>query len=400
MNFQGNSSTTTLTALWKSEYDSAEDAMAAFYNDYSSASSAMASFDSQIDTDTSNAGGQNYTIITTLAVRQVFGAMAPAQGSQTYLFLKEISSDGDSNTVDVIYPALPLLLYLNETLVKLMLDPLFENQESGQYPNTYAEHDLGAFPHALGYPDGNDEAMPLEECGNMIIMTLAYAQRSGDTAYLSKHWARLDQWSGYLVNESLIPSNQISTDDFAGSLANQTNLALKGIIALKAMGAISNLTGISSTYDATADSYLPQWENYGINFNDTLPHAMLDYNDTTSHGLLYNLYADRLLSLDFVPEEIYNIQSDFYPTVALEYGVPLDTRHNWVKSDWELWAAAIANDDTRDMFIAKQVHWISQTSQTTPYGDLLDGDTGGYTSAEFIARPVQGGLFSLLALPQ
>ncbi|ROV92383.1 hypothetical protein VMCG_09131 [Cytospora schulzeri] len=400
VNFQGNSSSATaLTALWKSAYSSAEDAMAAFYNDYSSASSEMASFDSQIETDTSNAAGNNYTIITTLAVRQAFGALAPAQGSQTYLFIKEISSDGDSNTVDVIYPAMPLFLYLNETLVKLMLDPLYENQESGQYPNTYAEHDLGVFPNALGYPDGNDEEMPLEECGNMIIMTLAYAQRADDTAYLSQHYAKLEQWAGYLVNESLIPASQISTDDFAGSLANQTNLALKGIIALKAMGEISNLTGTTSTYGATADSYLPQWEDYGINFNATPPHAMLDYNDADSHGILYNLYADRLLGLNFVPEEVYTIQSDFYPTVALAYGVPLDTRHNWVKSDWELWAAAIADESTRDMFIGLQAHWVETTTQTTPYGDLLDGDTSGYTTAEFIARPVMGGMFSLLALP-
>ncbi|KAK7739143.1 hypothetical protein SLS53_005779 [Cytospora paraplurivora] len=400
VNFQGNSSSATaLTALWKSVYSSAEDANAAFYNDYSSASSTSASLDSQIATDASNAAGENYTIITTLAVRQVFGATAPAQGNQTYLFLKEISSDGDSNTVDVIYPALPLFLYLNETLVKLMLDPLYENQESGDYPNTYAEHDLGVFPNALGYPEGNDEAMPLEECGNMIIATLAYAQRAGDTAYLSQHWGKLEQWAGYLVNESLIPADQISTDDFAGSLANQTNLALKGIIALKAMGQISNLTGISSTYDATAEEYLPQWENYGINFNASPPHAVLDYNDPTSHGILYNLYADRLLGLNFVPEEVYTIQSNFYPTVALEYGVPLDTRHNWVKSDWELWAAAIANETTRDLFINLEANWVNTTTQTTPFGDLFDGDTSGYTSNEFIARPVQGGLFSLLALP-
>ena len=28
---------------------------------------------------------------------------------------------------------------------------------------------------------GNDEAMPVEECGNMLIMTLSYTQSSGDT---------------------------------------------------------------------------------------------------------------------------------------------------------------------------------------------------------------------------
>jgi hypothetical protein len=44
-------------------------------------------------------------------------------------------------------------------------------------------------------------------------------------------------------------------------------------------------------------------------------------------GLLYNLYADRLLGLNLVPQSIYEMQSAFYPTVAQTYGVPLDTRN-------------------------------------------------------------------------
>ena len=104
-------------------------------------------------------------------------------------------------------------------------------------------HDLGGFPNALGYPQGNDEMMPVEECGNMLIMTLAYAQKANDKAYLAKHYAKLQQWTGYLVNDSLIPANQLSTDDFAGQLANQTNLALKGIIGIAAMGQMAKLTG-------------------------------------------------------------------------------------------------------------------------------------------------------------
>jgi len=59
----------------------------------------------------------------------------------------------------------------------------------------------------------------LEESGNMLIMTLAYARRTGDTAYLSQHYATLKSWTSFLVMDSLIPMNQISTDDFAGPLA-------------------------------------------------------------------------------------------------------------------------------------------------------------------------------------
>lgn len=120
----------------------------------------------------------------------------------------------------MIFPAHPVFLYTNPTLLKLVLDPLYENQESGQYPNTYSMHDLGShYPNATGHPDGDDEAMPLEECGNMLIMTLAYALQSKDTNYLKQHYAKLEQWTSYLIDDSLYPSNQISTDDFAGSLA-------------------------------------------------------------------------------------------------------------------------------------------------------------------------------------
>lgn len=46
-----------------------------------------------------------------------------------------------------------------------------------------------------------------------------------------------------MITDSLIPANQISTDDFAGPLANQTNLAIKGIIGIKAMSQIASVLG-------------------------------------------------------------------------------------------------------------------------------------------------------------
>lgn len=56
----------------------------------------------------------------------------------------------------------------------------------------------------------------------------------------------LDQWAQYLVNNSLTPSDQLSSDAFAGSLPKQSNLAIKGIIGIKAMSEIANFTGDST----------------------------------------------------------------------------------------------------------------------------------------------------------
>ena len=300
--------------------------------------------------------------------------------TKQYLFLKEISSDGNVQTVDVIFPFYPILLYLEPSLTKLMLDPLFENQESGHYPNTYSMHDLGSnYPNATGHPDGKDEMQPLEECGNMLIMTLAYAQRTKDTSYLSTHYKILNQWTQFLIQEALIPSDQISTDDFAGSLANQTNLALKGIIGIEAMASIANLTG--NTADATnytniARSYISQWQNLGIAAEATPPHTTLSYGQDDTHGLLYNLYSDRLLNLNLVPQFVYDMQSTFYPTVKQKYGVPLDTRHSYTKSDWEMWTAAIASDSTKSLFIGDLATWINETPTNMALTDLFDAVTG------------------------
>lgn len=133
------------------------------------------------------------------------------------------------------------------------------------------------------------EPMPLEECGNMIILTLAYAQRTSDVSYLSEHYSILKQWTSYLIAEALIPANQLSTDDFQGQLANQTNLALKGIIGIAAMGEIALLTGNkddATNYTNIANSYITQWQQMAIvkDGSGNELHTNLQYGDGKSHG--------------------------------------------------------------------------------------------------------------------
>lgn len=343
--FAGAQGTVALPSLWKSYNETSVDMVNAFYEDSTTANRLASATDYKFNTDSTSVGGQNYATITTLSTRQAFGAIQLAGTSEKmYCFLKEISSDGNMNTVDVLFPAIPIFVYSDPTYVKLLLDPLFENQEAGLWPNSYAMHDLGSsYPNATGHSDGNAEEMPLEECGNMIIATLAYSQRASDTAYLSQHYPILKKWNDYLVSEALIPANQLSTDDFAGKLANQTNLALKGIIAIQAMANIANITGNAAdaaNFSAIAQDYITKWQALAIVSGATPPHTNLQYGNDSSHGLLYNLYSDKLLGLGLVPQTVYDMQSTFYPTIALPFGVPLDTRHSYTKSDWEMWTVS------------------------------------------------------------
>ncbi|KAG9237226.1 hypothetical protein BJ875DRAFT_540678 [Amylocarpus encephaloides] len=371
-------------SLWTSFFSSDLALVEFFYTDHPSLTSQI---DIQISTDSHVAGGPDYSIITSLSTRQSLAAVQlTGTPSKPYLFLKEISSNGNTQTVDVIYPSIPIFLYLNPILVKYLLDPLYENQESGHWPHAYAIHDLGTnYPRAIGHEDGNAEEMPVEECGNMIVATLAYTQASGDVGYLRSHYEILRKWTGYLVEDSLVPRHQLSTDDFQGPLENQTNLAVKGIIAIGAMSKISSLAGESADaamYEGIAKDYIAQWETYAV-VNGR--HTNLAYQDGNSHGLLYNIYADRLLSLNLIPQRIYDMQSAFYPTIAQTYGVPLDTRNFYTKTDWQIWAAAVSSPSTRSLFISKLATWIRETSTNRALTDLYHTQTGEYVFPSFLS---------------
>lgn len=362
-----------------------------------------------------------YYSIVALSTRQIMGAyvyaIPPPTGScgsealdgsnedTPLMFQKEISSDGNVNTVDVLYPATPFFLWANPDMIKYTLEALYQNQESGFYPNGYSMHDLGThFPNATGHVEGDDEYMPVEESGNMILMSYAYYKFSGDAAWIKSHYTILKQWANYLIQFSLIPSGQLSTDDFAGTLVNQTNLAIKGIVGLQAMSAVARIadeTADAANFSATAIEYYDKWEYFAIDPSGS--HAMLAYQWRSSWGLLYNTYFDKLLNLGIVAPKVYDMQSSWYATVSQVFGVPLDHRHHYTKSDWEMWTAATCSPETRRLFVTGLAYWLNFTSTGYPFTDLYEViDTGSYPetpdSIEFKARPVVGGHFSLLAL--
>lgn len=63
-------------------------------------------------------------------------------------------------------------------------------------------------------------------------MALAYFRATGDAPWVEKHYDVLKQWTTYLEDDGLIPAEQLSTDDFAGTLSNQTDLAVKAIVGI------------------------------------------------------------------------------------------------------------------------------------------------------------------------
>ncbi|KAI0092706.1 DUF1793-domain-containing protein [Irpex rosettiformis] len=390
-----------------SQFSSVNAAIASFLNDYSAALTRAKAFDAKVQSD-ALAISADYAAVAALSVRQAFGATELTVSKQSngsfnssdiLMFMKEISSDGNVNTVDVIFPSWPILLYTNPTLGKYLLLPLFEYQATGQYPNKWSVHDMGAhYPVANGHNDGKDEPMPVEESGNMLIMTLSHAQKTNDKSLLSTYFNLLDQWTQFLITDSLIPANQISTDDFAGSLANQTNLAIKGIVGIKAMATIAGLVGDSarsSNYSNIAASYVQQWQKLAT--SSTGKHLTLSYGNDASWGLAYNLYADKLLGTNVFPQSVFDLQTAWYSTVVTSVFLLILGNHTYTKSDWEIWTAAlVSSTSVRNTLISSVRKYAADGSSSQPLGDWYETTDGSVEG--FRARPVVGGHFALLAL--
>lgn len=166
---------TLMRPLWKSWFQTDEGLLTFHYADFANAKTLASNYSEQLAVDAYQSGAEDYVDIVALSARQVLGATSfSGTADDPILFLKEISSNGNFQTIDVIFPSFPFFLYTSPRWLAYLLEPLIEHMLSGQYPNTYAMHDLGThFPNATGHPDGKDEYMPVEECGNILIMGLA-----------------------------------------------------------------------------------------------------------------------------------------------------------------------------------------------------------------------------------
>ncbi|KAK3674739.1 hypothetical protein LTR78_005461 [Recurvomyces mirabilis] len=488
---------TYMRPLWESYLHTPEALITYHYLDFAHASALAANYSSQLAADAYASGSDTYVDIVSLSARQVLGATSfSGTPENPILFLKEISSNGNSQTVDVIFPAFPFFLYTNPRWLAYLLEPLLEHMLSGQYPNLYTMHDLGThFPNLTGHADGNDEYMPVEECGDMLVMGLALVNSLGygDEGSAGSIWsslgeekdvnaldtvgedvspfalpARLEtregvfglddawggktagahqarkwlgrsyklwkQWTSYLVEYSLEPHNQLCTDDFAGWLALQTNLALKGIIGIKAMSELAEVVGEKEEakyYRNVSEVYVKKWEEMGMSRDGG--RAKLAYDWYGSWTTLYSLYADALLCFhpstnfsaktttlslslleggqqplkpgkgkekdNFIPDHVYTTQSRWYTTVMQKYGLPLDSRHLYTKSDWEFQAASVASKSTRTEILGRVAKWLNETSTDRPFTDLYKTEEdGGFPGPDFFARPVVGSHFAFLTL--
>ncbi|CCM02781.1 uncharacterized protein FIBRA_04889 [Fibroporia radiculosa] len=399
--------------FFRTKYSATVDLIVDFLSDYSDALARSESFDSQLIQNASSISTE-YSQVVALSTRQVFGAIditvsngtdGSLNASDVMIFMRNMGINQRVNPVEILYASFPAFLYINASFGKPLLAPLLEYQGSPKTALPYAMSDLGtSYPIASGEQASDTESSQgVEQCGNMLIMTLAHARFTGDGSLVSQHYDLLRSWATYLVENSETPTNQVDAD--SQSAANMTNLAIKGIIGIQAMAEMSEAIGNASDFrlfSSAAATYINAWQSLAVSSRSGSQHIKFTYQDTSSWTLAYNLYADRLLETNLINQSLYSLQTQYYQTMlesipensSLEY----DSNANGEANDaWLSFTAATATDaTTRNSFLSLVWNHASSNLTAEVFPTTYGAGTGNATQG--FASPAQGAIFAPLTL--
>jgi len=382
-------------------------------------------FDAKLLADAEAMGGTDYATIVTAAYRQSIAAhklVADINGDLLFIS-KENDSNGCAATVDVSYPSVPLYLLYCPELVRAMCRPIMKFCKMPVWIYDFAPHDVGRYPVLNGQIYGSNHRpknhsdglvttpfyyypaqegiytmkgqMPVEECGNMLLMIAALGKADGNWDMAREDLPILRQWCQYLLKYGEDPSEQLCTDDFAGHLARNINLSAKAVMGIAAFSEILKALG----YDAEAAEYMEKAKAMGESWLKRADAG--DYTYLTFNGegwsQKYNLVWDKLFGWNILPESFYRKELRSYLPRINEYGLPLDSRANYTKSDWTMWVAAMADEqEVFDALTAPMAKFLRESQCRVPFTDFYDTVDG--VCEKFIARSVQGGVFMPLLM--
>ena len=359
---------------------------------------ACVAYDEELMADLRSVGGEDYAQLAALAFRQCLGAhklVADLDGRPLF-FSKENFSNGCMGTVDVSYPSSPLFLLLNPDLLEAMLRPILDYAESPRWQFEFAPHDVGRYPLANGQVYGGGETsefkqMPVEECGNMLIMVTAVCKTRGDSGLARRYWGTLTKWAMYLLDNGLDPANQLCTDDFAGHLAHNVNLSIKALLGIAGYAWLCeqlDLPGDARQIRSRVEDMVRDW----LRMADDGDHYRLTFDRPGSWSCKYNLVWDSLLDLDLFPAAVREKEIAYYKTKQERYGLPLDMRSSYAKLDWIVWVASLAeSQEDFESFIAPLYAWLNESESRVPLTDWFYTDSGLQVNMQ--ARSVVGGVY-------
>ena len=351
-------------------------------------------FDSSLIREATESGGKEYADLCATAYRQAVAAhkLVMSEKGSLYFISKENFSNGCAGTVDVTYPSIPLFLRYNTEIAKALVNFIFDYAEGQNWKKVWAPHDVGVYPDAYGQHYGN--WMPLEESANMLLITAAIVKQSPDPGFAQRHWSTLTKWALYVLQNGQDPENQLCTDDFAGKLAHNVNLSAKSILAVAAYAKIAKSLGKvdeARAFQEFAMNMAKLWKERASEED----HYRLTFDGEGSWSLKYNLVWDKILGLNIFDEDIVPAELAWYLTKQNEYGIPLDSRRQYSKTDWQLWVGAMAPSvDEFRKYMLPVYKYYNDTPDRVPMGDWVNTTEPTFNAMQ--ARSVVGGFFMKL----
>ncbi|HWG19059.1 MAG TPA: DUF4965 domain-containing protein [Terracidiphilus sp.] len=387
-----------LRPYWQRNGETVEEMLSTAERDYASLEQRGARFDADLTADLEKSGGPGYAQLAILAYRQTLAAhgLAADFDGTPMLFPKENFSNGCISTVDVLYPSAPFFLFFNPELLQAQLKPVMEYAALPRWKWPFAPHDLGTYPLANGQVYGGGERteedqMPVEESGNLLILVAAMERELGNWDFARQYWPQFKKWAQYLRDKGLDPANQLSTDDFAGHLAHNANLSIKAIEGLAAFAEMARGAGkpeIANEYDQLAHDMAAKWQTMAINGD----HYKLAFDKPGTWSQKYNLVWDKILGLNLFPARVRQAEIAFYLKHLNRFGLPLDNRAAYTKLDWETWTATLADNPADWNALMEPIgRWINEGPSRVPLTDWYDTQTGKQEG--FQARTVVGGVY-------
>ena len=124
-------------------------------------------------------------------------------------FMQETSSDGNLNTVDIIYPASPMFFVLNSTWIGMLLEPMMGYPNTGGWSYSYLLHDMGSnYPmRPVTQAPIYSKKMPIESTSSPTILANAYAKSSSGVQGASKWQDMIQMYTEYVqeIQNSIYP---------------------------------------------------------------------------------------------------------------------------------------------------------------------------------------------------
>jgi hypothetical protein len=387
-----------LRPYWQRNGQSVQDMLVAAEKEFPALEDRGKRFDEDLNADLEKTGGKAYAQLAILAYRQTLAAhgFAADFDGTPMLFPKENFSNGCISTVDVLYPSAPFFLFFNPALLEAQLKPVLEYAALPRWKWPFAPHDLGTYPLANGQVYGGGERteedqMPVEESGNLLIAVTAMERELGNWDFARQYWPQFSKWAEYLRDKGLDPANQLSTDDFAGHLAHNANLSIKAIEGLAAYAEMArgvSKNDVAEQYSRAAKEMADKWQQMGLDGD----HYKLAFDKSGTWSQKYNLVWDQILDFKLFPASVRQTEIAFYLKHLNRFGLPLDNRKDYTKLDWEIWTATLADKPADWNALVDPIgHWINEGPTRVPLTDWYDTKTGQQEG--FQARSVVGGVY-------